>query len=85
LLTATVALRAAALPGNAETRASWPASVSQYEGFSRSARRHYEDDLVSLGLLRDLEGVAKSGRRRKVAIADLGRLLLDAINKNEEQ
>jgi hypothetical protein len=47
--------------------------------------RHYEDDLVSLGLLRDLEGVAKSGRRRKVAIADLGRLLLDAINKNEEQ
>jgi hypothetical protein len=44
--------------------------------------RHYEDELVSLGLLRDAEGMAKSSYRRKVAITDLGRLLLEAINKS---
>jgi hypothetical protein len=43
--------------------------------------RHYEDELVALGLLRDQEGMVKSSHRRKVAITDLGRLLLSAISK----
>ena len=42
---------------------------------------HYVDDLVARGLLRDTEGIAKSGLRKAVEITNLGRLLLLAIGK----
>ena len=42
---------------------------------------HYEADLNALGLLRDTEGIAKSGPRRRYQITDLGRLLLEAIGR----
>ena len=42
---------------------------------------HYERELNALGLLRDTEGVVKSGPRRKYQITNLGRLLLEAIGR----
>jgi hypothetical protein len=44
-------------------------------------REHYESEIEALGLLRDTEGIAKSGARRKYQITPLGRLLLEAIGR----
>jgi len=44
-------------------------------------REHYESELATLGLLRDTEGIAKSGPQRKYEITSLGRLLLQAIGR----
>ena len=44
-------------------------------------REHFEGQLEALGLLRDREGVIKSGQRRKYEITHLGRLLLQAIGR----
>jgi hypothetical protein len=46
--------------------------------------RLFEDELVTLGLLRDTEGVIRSSPRRAVAITHLGRLLLDAIGRTTD-
>jgi hypothetical protein len=43
--------------------------------------RHYEDELMARGLLRDTEGIAKSGTTPRLEITDLGRLLLEAIER----
>lgn len=43
--------------------------------------QHYEAGLISSGLLRDTEGIVKSGVQRHLAITQLGRLLLDAIGR----
>jgi hypothetical protein len=44
-------------------------------------KEHYGAELESLGLLKDSEGIAKSGRVRNYEITALGRLLLDAIGR----
>lgn len=46
-------------------------------------RQHYETELEALGLLRDTEGTAKSVPRRH-EITQLGRLLLEAIDRQGE-
>lgn len=46
---------------------------------------HYENELISLGLLRDTEGGVKSSPRRKVIVTHLGLLLLDAIGRYSPQ
>jgi hypothetical protein len=43
--------------------------------------RHYEDELMARGLLRNTEGIAKSGRTPRLAITNLGRLLLEAVDR----
>ena len=43
--------------------------------------QYYGDSMTNLGLLRDTEGVVKSGHRRKWAITPLGRMLLVEIDK----
>lgn len=42
---------------------------------------HQVDELLALGLLKDTEGVAKSGAIRRVDITTLGRMLLEAIER----
>ena len=42
---------------------------------------HYIGELVTRGLLKDEEGIVKSGLRRKVKITPLGRLLLRLIDR----
>jgi hypothetical protein len=42
---------------------------------------HYVDDLIGRGLLQAPEGIAKSGRKKKVKITELGKLLLQAIGQ----
>jgi hypothetical protein len=61
-----------------------PPSFDDGEEKARSwyVYRHYEDELVPLGLLEDTEGVAKSGRHRRLAITPLGKMLLDAIGRS---
>lgn len=79
--------------GNAELKQFWdqhpglfdvhpPSMSSSAEERRRwTMKEHYEAELESLGLLRDTEGVAKSGRPRKYEITPLGRLLLEAIGR----
>ena len=43
----------------------------------------YVTELVTVGLLEDEEGMAKSGRSRRVRITELGRLLLEAIGRTK--
>lgn len=47
-------------------------------------REHYEAELESLRLLKDTEGVIKSGRQRHYEITALGRLLLQAIGRHRD-
>jgi hypothetical protein len=44
-------------------------------------REHYAAELEALSLLRDTEGIVKSGQQRKYQITALGRLLLAAIGR----
>ena len=46
---------------------------------------HYIGELVSRGLLVYVEGIVKSGPRRKVRITALGRLLLQFVGRGGEQ
>ena len=42
---------------------------------------YYVDDLIARGLLRDVEGMVKSGSQKNVRITHLGKLLLQAIGQ----
>lgn len=48
-------------------------------------REHYERELAAYGLLKDTEGIAKSGAVRRYEITSLGLLLLKAIGRDRDQ
>jgi hypothetical protein len=55
--------------------------ASEEERRRWAMHEHYESQLEALGLLRDTEGVVKSGPGRKYQITTLGRLLLQSIGR----